>query len=98
MGEQRNLTEENVSMLGNLFKKMQEKNPELEYSFWEQGQEQSEIAKLKQELEEIKKRPHVEDPFRWMQRWLEAYARQNDGINKVGDVMDWILQQPMTGG
>ena len=98
MGEQRNLTDENVSELRKHLERMQKQNPELEYRFFNQAQEESEIEKLRTELEEIKRRPHVGDPFKWMQRWLEAYARQNDGIKSVGDVMEWIFQQPMSGG
>lgn len=98
MGEQRNLTEENVSELTKHLKRMQEDNPYLKYRFFDQDREESEIEKLRTELEEIKRRPHVNNPFRWMQNWLEAYARQNDGIKSVGDVMEWIFQQPMSGG
>ena len=36
MGEQRNLTEENVEELEAKLEKMQETNPELEYRFWKQ--------------------------------------------------------------
>ena len=98
MGEQRNLTDENVSELRKHLERMQKQNHELEYRFFDQAKEESEIEKLKTELEEIKRRPHVNNPFKWMQRWLEAYARQNDGIKSVGDVMEWIFQQPMSGG
>ena len=37
MGEQRNLTEENVEGLRAVLDKMQESNPELEYSFFKQN-------------------------------------------------------------
>jgi len=39
MGEQRNLTGENVEELRDRLKKMQEDNPDLEYRFWEQKNE-----------------------------------------------------------
>ena len=39
MGEQRNLTEENVEDLTSRLEKMQETNPDLEYRFFEQGED-----------------------------------------------------------
>ncbi|HEA65800.1 hypothetical protein LCGC14_1705320 [marine sediment metagenome] len=41
MGEQRNLTEENVDELKVKLDKMQETNPELEYRFYEQDEKES---------------------------------------------------------
>ena len=38
MGEQRNLTEENVDELQAQLEKMKETNPNLEYRFYEQGE------------------------------------------------------------
>lgn len=34
--------------------------------------------------------------FKWMRSWLEAYAKENS-LN-VDEVMDWVLNQPMTCG
>ena len=103
MAEQRNLTEENVSVLTKKLKEMQVENPDLTYRFFEQRQSQGETLleaenrKLREELERIKNQLNVKDSFLWMQRWLEAYARKNDGCD-VRAIMDWINQQPMTGG
>lgn len=36
------------------------------------------------------------EPFEWMKSWLNSYAKSNE--IDVGKVMDWINQQPMTGG
>ena len=40
MGEQKNLTEDNVSELRERLEKMKEENPDLEYRFFRQDQEQ----------------------------------------------------------
>lgn len=45
MGEQRNLTEENVDELQAQLEKMKETNPELEYKFFEQGEGQPDDGK-----------------------------------------------------
>ena len=45
MGEQRNLTEENVKELSAKLEKMQETNPDLEYRFFNQDEEQSDDGK-----------------------------------------------------
>ena len=103
MGEQRNLTEENVEELKKQLNKMQVENPDLTYRFFEQHQSKGETLleaenrRLRDELDQIKSRQNVKDPFLWLQRWLEAYARKNDGCD-VKAIMDWISQQPMTGG
>ena len=98
MGEQSNLTEENVEELKKHLNKMQQENPDLQYRFYPQKKNETlqdvETRKLWQALDDLKNRPIVKDPFKWMRRWLEAYARQNDGLN-VDAVMDWIYQQPM---
>lgn len=36
------------------------------------------------------------EPFKWMENWLNAYARDNE--LDVKKVMDWINSQPMTSG
>lgn len=103
MGEQRNLTEENVEELSKKLKEMQKENPDLTYRFFEQRQSEGETLieaenrRLHEELERIRNRQNVKDPFLWMQRWLEAYARKNDGCD-VRAIMSWIEKQPMTGG
>ena len=50
MGEQRNLTEENIAELKKHLDKMKEANPDLEYRFFEQLQEVSIRKELLQEI------------------------------------------------
>ena len=59
MGEQRNLTEENVEELKTQLEKMQESNPDLEYRFFPQeetaqGDAPDQITILKEILAEVK--------------------------------------------
>ena len=44
MGEQRNLTEENVEVLKKQLEKMKFDNPDLEYRFWEQDEPKEELS------------------------------------------------------
>lgn len=44
MGEQSNLTEENVEALTKQLEKMQENNPELEYKFFEESKREEQIT------------------------------------------------------
>lgn len=104
MEEVRNLTEENVEELKEHLERMKKNNPDLEYRFFDQMEENSKLNDLKQKLDDVKSefqdlknRASVKDPFAWMRSWLEAYARNHDDIN-VGKIMDWIFRQPMTGG
>ena len=57
MGEQRNLTEENVDEMKAHLEKMQEGNPDLEYRFFEQGEdEQPSNKEIFEKLEMIERR------------------------------------------
>lgn len=106
MGEQRNLTEENVEELREHLERMKKGNPDLEYRFFEQarkahvGQNWEQMyTKLEMEMNALKDRLNVKDPFKWMRSWLEACSRKENGIDiDVDKIMDWIYQQPMTGG
>lgn len=56
MGEQRNLTENNVDELKKILERMQETNPDLEYRFFEQGEdEQPSNKKVFEKLEAIER-------------------------------------------
>jgi len=50
MGEQSNLTEDNVEELTKQLKKMQEDNPELEYQFFQQAEEVPDENEPRKEL------------------------------------------------
>ena len=53
MGDQRNLTEENVDELKKKLEKMKINNPDLEYRFWEQDEKESlEVQKNIKEINE----------------------------------------------
>lgn len=56
MGEQRNLTEENIDELKKHLERMQETNPDLEYRFFEQDKdEQPSNKKIFEKLETIER-------------------------------------------
>ena len=56
MGEQQNLTEENVEELRAELEKMQEGNPELKYRFFPQGEdEQPSNKKLFEKIEDLER-------------------------------------------
>jgi hypothetical protein len=56
MGEQRNLTENNVEFLKEKLEKMKETNPDLEYRFWEQDKEQGETEDTISIVKEIREK------------------------------------------
>jgi len=59
MGEQRNLTEENVDELRKRFERMQKTNPDLEYRFFEQDEIEDVMPSnqdILDELEDIKRK------------------------------------------
>lgn len=49
---------------------------------------------LIEQVEEMLKTKKKDDPFKWMQSWLEAYDRAHS-TKLSEEVMQWILQQPM---
>ena len=50
MGEQRNLTEQNVTELTEQLDKMKEDNPDLEYMFYKQKDESEDVGKPDQDM------------------------------------------------
>lgn len=40
---------------------------------------------------------HISNPFEWMKQWVDAYHRDNGGVNG-SDFMKWVNNQPMTCG
>lgn len=81
MGEQRNLTEENVTELKSKLDKMAETNPNLEYRFFRQGTEKGQFERLESDIMEIKE--SIEDITRLIQNIFDGHILLNGKFTKI---------------